>query len=102
MEVFDDDIAWLRRYIESKATDGRDVRLLDSGTGDRRYSDFVTKDRATIVLTEDTWLELGNPNTISSAPALVTESIDLVNDGAITLVGPDIAEARGSLAFAGL
>lgn len=51
-------------------------------------------------MAEDTWLELGNPGTFSTAPALVTESIDLVNDGAITLIGPDISETRGSLPFA--
>lgn len=100
MQIFDDDIAWLRRYIESKRTQGRDVRLLDSSKGDQRYPHFLNKGSATIVLHEDTWLELGNPNTKSTAPVLVTENLDLVNDGAITLVGPDIPEARGSLPFA--
>ena len=100
MEIFDDDIAWLRGYIESKSTQGRDVRLLDSGKGSQRVPDFLSKEKATIVLNEDTWLELGNPNTNSTAPVLVTERLDLVNDGAITLIGPDIPDARGSLPFA--
>lgn len=100
MEIFNDDITWLRSYIESKRTQGRNVRLLDSGKGDQRYPAFLKKERATIVLSEDTWLELGNPGTFSTAPALVTESLDLVNDGSITLIGPDIPEARGRLPFA--
>jgi CO dehydrogenase/acetyl-CoA synthase beta subunit len=100
LEIFDDDIRWLRRYIESRRAQGRDVRLLDSGEGDQRYPDFLNRGRTTIVLSEDTWLELGNPNTKSTAPVLVTESLDLVSDGAITLIGPDIPEVRGSLPFA--
>jgi CO dehydrogenase/acetyl-CoA synthase beta subunit len=100
VEIFNDDIRWLRGYIESKGTQRRDVRLLDSGKGDRRYPDFLKREGATIVLKEDTWLELGNPKTNSTAPVLVTDSLDLVDDGAITLIGPDIPEARGSLPFA--
>ena len=100
MEIFDDDIAWLRRYIESKRAPGRTVRLLDSGEEDQRHRGFSEKERAAIVLNEDTWIEFGNPNTISTALALVTQNIDLIDDGAITLIGPDIPEARGSLAFA--
>jgi CO dehydrogenase/acetyl-CoA synthase beta subunit len=34
------------------------------------------------------------------APVLVTRKFDLVADGAITLIGPDIAESRGRLPFA--
>lgn len=100
MKVFDEDIARLGRYIESKRSQGRDVRLLDSGKGKQRYPDFLNKGRPTVVLKQDTWLELGKPGTNSTAPVLVTESLDLVNDGAITLIGPDIPEAQGSLPFA--
>jgi CO dehydrogenase/acetyl-CoA synthase beta subunit len=100
LEIFDEDIAWLRRYIESRRERGRDVRMLDSGSGEKRYPDFPRAEKASIVLREDTWLELGHPNTSSIAPALVTERIDLVDDGAITLIGPDIPEVKGSLPFA--
>ena len=70
------------------------------GKGNQRYPDFLSTERPSIVLKEDTWLELGNPNTSSTAPVLVTDSLDLVDDGAITLIGPDVPEARGSLPFA--
>lgn len=76
------------------------MRRLDSGPGDQRHPDFLVKDTATIVLTEDTWLELGHPGTSSLAPVLVTEHTDRVCDGAITLIGPDIPETQGSLPFA--
>jgi len=100
LEVFNDDIIGLRKYVESKRAQGRYVRLLDSGNADQCYPDFLNKERATIVFNEDMWLELGNPSTFSTAPVLVTERLDLVNDGAITLIGPDMLEIRGSLPFA--
>ncbi|MBL7203647.1 MAG: hypothetical protein ISS63_04865 [Desulfobacteraceae bacterium] len=100
MEIFDDDITGLRKYIETKRTEDRNVRLLDSGKGDQLYPDFLKKEGATIVFSEDTWLELGNPKMFSIAAALVTDNLDLVTDRSITLIGPDIPEASGSPAFA--
>jgi CO dehydrogenase/acetyl-CoA synthase beta subunit len=100
LEIFDDDIRWIRSYVESRRTQGRDVRSLESEERGQRYPDFLNPDGPTIVLSEETWLELGNPTTSSTAPVLVTERLDLVNDGALTLIGPDIPEARGSLPFA--
>jgi CO dehydrogenase/acetyl-CoA synthase beta subunit len=100
LEIFDADITWLRSYVDSKRAQGREVRSLDSGRGRRRQPDFRGGDRATIVLSEDTWLELGHPGTGSTSPVLATEDFGLVDDGAITLIGPDVSEARGSLPFA--
>jgi CO dehydrogenase/acetyl-CoA synthase beta subunit len=100
LEIFNEDITRLRAYVKAKQVQGRKVRLLDSGEGVRRFPDFLKPKRASIVLAEDTWLELGNPGTFSTAPALVTDRLDLVNDGAVTLIGPDIPEVRGSLPFA--
>ena len=100
MKIFDDDITRLRSYIESKRSQGRDVRSLASGKGiDGIRTSWVEKRRPSSSR-EDTWLELGNPKHRSTAPVLVTESLDLVHDGAVTLIGPDIPEARGSLPFA--
>jgi len=100
LKIFDEDIAWLNEYLEAKKTQGRKVRRLDPEEDDQRHVEFLKKERAAIVLSEDTWLELGNPNTFSTAPALVTENLNSVDDGAITLIGPDIPEAQGSLPFA--
>lgn len=100
LKIFDGDIRQLRIYIASKRSQNRDVRLLASAEPGRRHSRFLAPAGAAIVLAEDTWLELGHPNTSSTAPVLVTESLELVDDGAITLIGPDIPQARGSLPFA--
>jgi CO dehydrogenase/acetyl-CoA synthase beta subunit len=100
MEIFDDDIGWLRSYVEAKRAQGREVRSLDSVNARRPSPDFREVGGATIVLGEDTWVEFGNPATSSVAPVLVTERLDLIDDAAVTLVGPDVPEARGSLPFA--
>ncbi len=100
MEIFDEDITWLRSYVQSKRAQGREVRSLDSGRGSQRSSGFRERTGATIVLSEDTWLELGSPGTNSVAPVLVTGNLDLIEDGAITLIGPDVPEARGTIPFA--
>lgn len=54
-----------------------------------------------IILREDTFVELGNPNTASCAFVLWTDNPALIRDGRITLVGPDIVESQGrNLPFA--
>jgi CO dehydrogenase/acetyl-CoA synthase beta subunit len=53
-----------------------------------------------IILRQDTFVELGNPEAGSSAFMLLTDDISLINDGKITLIGPDISESGGkSLPF---
>ena len=102
MKAFDDDIRQLRKYIEAKSSSDRKVRLIGSGNGNKSLvsSYFLSEGTSTIVFKEDTWLELGDPKTTSLAPVLVTERKDLVTDGAITLIGPDISEVSGSIPFA--
>ncbi|MGQ9571887.1 MAG: carbon monoxide dehydrogenase [Dehalococcoidia bacterium] len=54
-----------------------------------------------IIFREDTFVELGSPDTASCAFLLWTDNPALIRDGRITLVGPDIAESEGrSLPFA--
>lgn len=98
MIAFDQDIKNLREYIEEKKGITQKVRSLNSWNGENLSS--FTSGGPTIVLREDTWVELGNPKTASLAVVLLTESLDLVNDGVITLIGPDIPEAKGSIPFA--
>ncbi len=100
METFNSNIRDLRQYIEDKKTAGLSVRQLDCPADSHKWAGFKNKKSNSIVLKEDTWVELGNPATFSMAPVLVTERLDLVNDGAITLIGPDIAELRESVPFA--
>lgn len=46
-----------------------------------------------IILRSDTFVEIGNPEAGSAAFLLWTENPSLVNDGKITLIGPDIPES---------
>ena len=50
-----------------------------------------------IVLKEDTQVELGHPSLGSCTATLATHRLDLVSDGCITLVGPEISETRESI-----
>ncbi|MHA1579667.1 MAG: hypothetical protein ACTSUQ_08570 [Candidatus Freyarchaeota archaeon] len=52
------------------------------------------------MLKEDTFVELGNPKTASAALVLWTKNLELVRDGKITIIGPDIPESEGNLPFA--
>jgi CO dehydrogenase/acetyl-CoA synthase beta subunit len=99
LKAFDQDITRLRKYIAQKREIGQKVRCLNSQNGEA-LSSFSGEGKPSIVLREDTWVELGNPETASLAVVLLTESLALVNDGAISLVGPDIQEAKGMLPFA--
>jgi len=48
-----------------------------------------------IVLGDDVGAELGNPQDTSLACVLWSDDIKAINDGSITLVGPDLAESAG-------
>lgn len=53
-----------------------------------------------IILREDTYVELGNPEAGSSSFMLFTDRPELVKDGRIIVIGPDIRESAGkSLPF---
>lgn len=100
MHIFDDDITQLRTFVASRRKGGRSVRILNRGSSDQGHKHFSAKNQPTIVFSEDTWLELGHPDSFSIAAALVTEKLGLVNNGDITLIGPDIPEVRGRRSFA--
>ncbi len=54
-----------------------------------------------IILRSDMFAELGNPAVGSTSFIIWTEDNDLVNDGRITVIGPDIPQSEGcSLPFA--
>lgn len=48
-----------------------------------------------IVLSDDVGVELGNPQDTSLACVLWSDDIKAINDGAFTLVGPDLLESTG-------
>jgi len=49
-----------------------------------------------IILRSDTYVELGSPDAGSCALLMWTDNPSLVNDGRITLIGPDIPESGGA------
>jgi len=92
VELFIDTIAALRDFMG---------RLKPGATWDKNGSPvWPAGGPRNIVLKEDLGLELGSPEKESVSCLLWTEQLDLVNDGRITLVGPDFPESRGlSLPF---
>jgi acetyl-CoA synthase len=53
-----------------------------------------------IILRDETYVELGNPEAGSSSFILFTDKPELVKDGRISVIGPDIRESAGkSLSF---
>jgi hypothetical protein len=98
MDIFDDTIAEIRNWFHEKTTSGQ-ARL--SQISRPRHQDKFKRDDAGgnkftpgIILKEDTHIELGHPSVGSCCATLATYDSDLVSDGRITLVGPDIPESR--------
>jgi CO dehydrogenase/acetyl-CoA synthase beta subunit len=65
--------------------------------------EYIAEDQVSLVLTEDTHLELGNNSTASCRLLVPIEDSAPINDGKMTLVGPDISmnlEEKTTLPFA--
>jgi CO dehydrogenase/acetyl-CoA synthase beta subunit len=88
MGLFDEQITAVRRFIDEAEDAGR-LRRLDSPAAEPWPSGSV------LVLEEDTALELGNPS-VGSLSMLVWAAEGEARDGAVSLVGPDLAEASGA------
>nr|MDO8082193.1 hypothetical protein [Candidatus Freyarchaeota archaeon] len=101
MEIFDIIMEQLRQRIEEWKTRGRKTREIQCPTSVEELNRSLPhSSEPGIILKEDTFVEFGNPKTASAAFVLWTEDPELVRDGNITIVGPDIPEAKGDLPFA--
>ena len=106
MSVFDAYIRKVAEYVEAARTDGQEAReFICREAADRIKMNLPVrvgpKAHQGIILRSDTYLELGNPLAGSCAFVLWTEKPSLIDDGKITLLGPDIPEsAEKSLPFA--
>jgi CO dehydrogenase/acetyl-CoA synthase beta subunit len=92
MELFGETLADIRKYIEGKNSQSwvitKQKNAWPSGKG------------RNVVLSEDMALELGNPQMNSVSCLVWTQTTDLIQDGRIHLIGPDIRESDGkSLPF---
>lgn len=105
MAVFDAYIKKINDYIDDLRGKGRQVREYSRpGSAVDLMSGLPVKvgpgAGSGIVLRGDTFVELGNPDTGSSSFLLWTDNPELIKNGRITLIGPDIPESQGqSLPF---
>lgn len=88
MGLFDEQVAEVERFLSNERTAGR-VREFRGGS----RPDWLSEQ--SLVLEEDTAIELGNPSVASLSFLVWSE--EPVDDGRISLVGPDVSEmdARG-------
>jgi len=98
MDIADDCIkelrAWFRRKEEAGASRQFDAfESLEGGAPVLQNLDGNRKN-PTIIFKEDTRLELGHPSVGSCSAALATHDASLVEDGLITIVGPDVGETE--------
>ena len=97
MGILDAAIDQIREYI-SRCCQGQPVTtFLYDGKG----CPWPACGRNNIVLAQDTGVELGNPRQESLSLILWTDMPSRISDGRITVIGPDLQDARGkSLPFA--
>lgn len=106
MDLFDQTIRAIRDWFRHKerSTALRQYEALARADRLDRGSNQVhsrSRRNQTIILKEDTALELGHPSAGSCSGVLVTSDPALVRDGLITHIGPDISETdRDILPFA--
>jgi CO dehydrogenase/acetyl-CoA synthase beta subunit len=106
MSVFDAYVQKVAEYVEALRTSGLDTREFSCLEPPERIKETLPvrvgpNAHRGVILRSDTYLELGNPLAGSCALVLWTERPSLIDDGKITLLGPDIPEsADASLPFA--
>jgi CO dehydrogenase/acetyl-CoA synthase beta subunit len=106
MSVFDAYIQKVAEYVGALRTKGVETKEFTCIEAPERIKDGLRiqvgpNAHRGIILRSDTYLELGNPLAGSCAFVLWTDKPSHVNDGKVTLLGPDIQEsADGSLPFA--
>jgi CO dehydrogenase/acetyl-CoA synthase beta subunit len=103
MVVFDPYIKKISDYLEVLKSKERRIKVFNSTyLKIKENLPFTVGKNANsgIILRQDTFVELGNPEAGSSSFLLFTEDNSLITDGKITIVGPDITESEGkSLPF---
>lgn len=101
MAIFDGYVKKMAEYLEGMRQKGRRVRVSNYPASVQELLDGLPLRvgpgaRPGIILRTDTGIELGNPAAGSCAFVLWTDDPSLVEDGRITLVGPDIRESGGN------
>ena len=101
MAIFDKYLTSISNFIEESKRKNRQVRKLCIPSDLDSLNRFLQKNyspafNSNIVLKSETFLELGSPSTGSCAMTLYTNNTTILQDGEITLIGPDVGEAKGS------
>ena len=101
MALFDAYIKKLADYQQELRAKGRQVREIYCPTEVSELTKGLpvrvgSQDSGGIILRGDTFLELGNPDAGSCAFLMWTDKPPLIQDGKITLIGPDIPESPGA------
>jgi CO dehydrogenase/acetyl-CoA synthase beta subunit len=91
MALFDPYFALIRDYEDDLSNKGRNVRVW-SADQSQVEREVESQAQSTLILKEDTAVELGGPATAGTAFLLWTDDVSLVSDGRVTLIGPDIPE----------
>jgi CO dehydrogenase/acetyl-CoA synthase beta subunit len=103
--IFDAYIEKMAEYVEAMRTNGRQVNVFSAPTSiDKLKEGLPVKvgpgAGSGIILRDDTYVELGNPEIGSSSFMLFTDKTEIIKEGRITVIGPDIKESAGkSLPF---
>lgn len=101
MSIFDAYIKKIAEYVEELRKQGRQLRAFQCpGEPDKLLDGLPIRvgPQASpgIILRGDTFMELGSPDAGSCAFPVWTDNPSLINDGRITLIGPDIPESQGA------
>jgi len=89
MKFFDDLIKEIREFIEHPNSEGQTRTFHE-----KNVTPWASGGKRNIVLKSDMGVELGNPSDESVSFLVWTNNLDLVQDGAIRLDGPDIWECE--------
>jgi len=89
VDLFDDTIRGLKAWLGASAQAEQMRRFRPTPIPS---PDPADGGRPSLVLGSDTHLELGHPSLGSCSVALTTLDSSLINDGLVTLIGPDIRE----------
>lgn len=105
MAEFDEQILAIRGFTRKSKEQGRPLSETQCATSPEDLLRglpvrFDTDNPPTVILKEDTFVELGNPVHGSASMVLWTRQVEMIQDGMITRIGPDVPEAQGqSLPF---
>jgi len=85
MNIFDENISQVRSFIKSESHQASECHS-------DNVSSWHGEKKRNVILKKDVAFELGNPETESASFLLMTEELSLINNGQITIVGPELSK----------